>query len=124
MRIKIFAAALISAIIGAVILNTLFLTKTINDFSEKVTRLEISDADIKGAEMNARETYSQFKDRETFMSLTVNHNDLTAIEELFSEMIGYLSIGDGDEARVAKSRLIDALSHLRRLSGVNIDSIV
>ena len=124
MRIKIFATALISAIIGAVILNTLFLTKTINDFSEKVTRLEISDTDIKGAEMNARETYSQFKDRETFMSLTVNHNDLTAIEELFSEMIGYLSIGDGDEARVAKSRLIDALSHLRRLSGVNIDSIV
>ena len=124
MRIKIFATALISAIIGAVILNTLFLTKTINDFSEKVTRLEISDTDIKGAEINARETYSQFKDRETFMSLTVNHNDLTAIEELFSEMIGYLSIGDGDEARVAKSRLIDALSHLRRLSGVNIDSIV
>ena len=124
MRIKIFAAALISAIIGAVILNTLFLTKTINDFSEKVTCLEISNTDIKGAEMNARETYSQFKDRETFMSLTVNHNDLTAIEELFSEMIGYLSIGDGDEARVAKSRLIDALSHLRRLSGVNIDSIV
>ena len=124
MKIKIFAVALISAIIGAVILNTLFLTKTINDFSEKVTRLEISDTDIKGAEMNARETYSQFKDRETFMSLTVNHNDLTAIEELFSEMIGYLSIGDGDGARVAKSRLIDALSHLRRLSGVNIDSVV
>ena len=124
MKIKIFAVVLISLICTAVILNTVMLTKTINGFSERISALDISQSDISGAEADARQAYEEFKKRETFMSLTVNHNDLTAIEELFSEMIGYLSIQDADGASVAKSRLIDALSHLRRLSGVNIDSVV
>lgn len=124
MKIKVFAVVLISLIFTAVILNTVMLTKTINGFSERISALDISQSDISGAEADARRAYEEFKKRETFMSLTVNHNDLTAIEELFSEMIGYLSIQDADGASVAKSRLIDALSHLRRLSGVNIDSVV
>jgi hypothetical protein len=124
MKIKVFAVVLISLICTAVILNTVMLTKTINGFSERISALDISQSDISGAEADARRAYEEFKKRETFMSLTVNHNDLTAIEELFSEMIGYLSIQDADGASVAKSRLIDALSHLRRLSGVNIDSVV
>lgn len=124
MKVKIFAVILIFSICIAAIFNTVFLTKTINGFTQKVGLLEISESHIAKAEAEAKKTYAEFKDSETFMSLTVNHNDLTAIEELFSEMIGYLSIQDADEARVAKSRLIDALSHLRRLSGVNIDSIV
>ena len=124
MKIKVFAVVLISLICTAVILNTVMLTKTINGFSERISALDISQSDVSRAEADARRAYEEFKERETFMSLTVNHNDLTAIEELFSEMIGYLSIQDADGANVAKSRLIDALSHLRRLSGVNIDSVV
>ena len=124
MKIKIFASILLFAIFCAVIVNTSLLTKTINDFTQKIEKLEIYESDITAAEKSSKKIYSEFKSKETFMSLTVNHNDLTAIEELFSEMIGYLSVQDADGARVAKSRLIDALLHLRRLSGVNIDSIV
>lgn len=124
MKIKLLAAVLFLGIVVGVILNTLALTGTINEYTDKVLAFEISDENTEEAEIAARDTYAHFKKRETFMSLTVNHNDLTAIEELFSEMIGQLSVGDGDGARVTKNRLIDALSHLRRLSGVNIDSII
>ena len=124
MKVKIFSVVLLFLICTAVILNTVMLTKTINGFTERISTLEINESEVSSAESAARAAYEDFKASETFMSLTVNHNDLTAIEELFAEMIGYLSIADADGARVAKSRLIDALSHLRRLSGVNIDSIV
>ena len=53
----------------------------------------------------------------------MSHNDLTDIESFFSEMIGYLSVSDMEGAEMAKNRLIDALAHLRRLSGVNMSSI-
>ena len=58
------------------------------------------------------------------MGMTVSHEDLTAIETGFSEMIGYLSVGDRNGAEVTKSRLLDALGHLRRLTGINIESVI
>jgi len=124
MKIKIIAAILLFGIIFAVILNTVMLTRSIDQYTATVSALEIDEERTLAAEAEARAAYAQFKRCETYMSLTVNHNDLTAIEELFSEMIGQLSVGDADGAKVTKNRLIDALSHLRRLSGVNIDSVV
>ena len=124
MKIKIFAIALAFGIIIAVIINTIMLTGTIDDYSDRIENMEISNERPESTLALAKSIYSDFKRSETFMSLTVNHNDLTAIEELFAEMIGYLMNDDCDGAKVAKSRLADALSHLRRLSGVNIDSII
>lgn len=124
MKIKILAVLLLLGISASAAINTVALTRSINRYARKVEALEIDEYSIHPAEAEARQAYAEFKKCETFMSLTVNHNDLTAIEELFSEMIGQLSVGDASGARVTKNRLIDALSHLRRLSGVNIDSIV
>lgn len=124
MKVKIASGAILFLVILAVILNTGALKRTIDGFCETVEALEINEGDIEGSLLRARRIYSDFKRAETYMSLTVNHNDLTAIEEIFSEMIGCLSVGDSDGARIAKSRLSDALMHLRRLSGVNIDSVI
>ena len=123
MKIKITAAVILSLILGAAIANTILLGKTVEKVSGRVGELDIGD-DAAKAEAEAKKIYEEFKCYEKFMSLTVNHGDLTNIEEMFAEMIGYLSVGDGNGARVAKSRLSDALSHLRRLSGVNIDSVI
>jgi hypothetical protein len=74
--------------------------------------------------MVAEEIKESFEESEGFISLTVNHEDLTNIEVCYSDLIGYLSVGMTKEAEVTKNRLVDALKHLRRLSGVNIDSII
>jgi hypothetical protein len=39
-------------------------------------------------------------------------------------MIGYLEIGDSDNARVVKNRLTHSIEHLRRLSTFTIDAII
>ena len=55
-------------------------------------------------------------------TISVNPNGGLSVN--LDAMIGYLSVKDTEGAEMTKSRLIDALLHLRRLSGVNISSIL
>ena len=98
--------------------------RQIKGLYDDTAKIEIGDSDIQAVERSVRALYDEFKKKETFISLTVNHEDLTRIEESFSEIIGYLSVGNADDAMVIKNRLLDSLEHLRRLSGFNIDSII
>ena len=123
MKAKVTAAVILLVLCVGVWCNTLHLDKTIDEITEDIKDFEIGD-DAASASIRAREIFENFKRKETYISTTVNHNDLTDIEALMSEMIGCLEAEMTDEARVAKSRLIDTLGHLRRLSGVNIDSIL
>ena len=122
MKVKLLAIVLLAATAGAVALNTFFLTQRIDRITAAVNALDF-DTPPYIALGDANACFEKFKKEENYLSLTVNHNDLTDIEGLFSEMIGYLSIEDAENAKVAKSRLIDALSHLGRLSGINISSV-
>ena len=124
MKEKIIAFCLLFLVLCFVLINTLVLDRQIKSLYDDTAKIEISDSDIQAAERSARELYEEFKKREKFISLTVNHEDLTRIEESFSEIIGYLSVGNADDAMVIKNRLLDSLEHLRRLSGFNIDSII
>ena len=45
------------------------------------------------------------------------------IELGFAELIGMAKVGDSEGAQVTKSRLKYSLEHLKRLAGMNIDSI-
>jgi len=124
MKEKIVAFCLFFLVICFVCINTIVLDRQIGKLYKSAEKMQISDDDIPSSEKVARELYEEFKKRETFISLTVNHEDLTSIEESFSEIIGYLSVGDANGARVMKNRLLDSLEHLRRLSGFNIDAII
>lgn len=124
MKEKIIAFCLLFLVICFVLINTLVLDRQIKALYDDTAKIEMRDSDIQAAERSARALYDEFKKKETFISLTVNHEDLTRIEESFSEIIGYLSVGNADDAMVIKNRLLDSLEHLRRLSGFNIDSII
>ena len=120
MKVKIFAFAALIIAVGFVVLNTLAVKGIISDVRESVELID--DAQDKLAA--AKDAQEKFNKREVYVSLTVNHEDLTNIEESFAEMIGYLEVGDTDGAYVTKSRLISSLGHLWRLSSVNLDSII
>ena len=123
MKVKILATLVLALTVGLSALNTHFLLQAIDKTTDDVTDFSFQGRpeEIK---QHAEMLFEDYKKREFFLSLTVSHEDLTDIESLFSEMIGYLSVQDIEGARTAKSRLIDALMHLRRLSGVNISSIL
>ena len=124
MKEKIIAFCLLILVIGFVIGNTIALGKQIDGLCNEAEALKIIAENIRQSEVDAEKLYENFKRKEMFISLTVNHEDLTNIENTFSEMIGYLSVGDESGAKVMKNRLVDSLEHLRRLSGFNIDAII
>ena len=85
---------------------------------------ELSEALDLANNESYEEIAEKFQKHERYISLTVSHDDLTNIEEAFAELIG--AVNANDEARLItiKSRLKDSLTHLGRLSGINIDSIL
>ena len=121
MKEKILAIALLILVIGSVTLNTIFMQKAIDESIKAVREFDVHKDNAKKA---AEEIFDDYKSKRQYISITVNHEDLTSIEDSFVELISYLSIEDTEGAEVAKSRLIHFLLHLRRLSGVNIDSII
>ena len=102
-------------------LNGLALKSKIEATIEEVASINIQES---GTKVEAERIFDKFLEREHYISLTVSHEDLTIIEDCFCEMIGYLKVGDVDNAEVTKGRLLGSLEHLRRLSGFNIDSII
>lgn len=115
MKSKIFAVVGLLAIITFIIINDTTVSSRIDEITADIEKCEsYEDARV------AREKFMRY---ERYISITVSHGDLTNIEDLLSEYEAQMRDGS-DDADITKSRLINALSHLRRLSGINIDSIV
>ena len=123
MKEKIFAVVTMTLIPVAVIVNTIRMHSDIDAICDAVVKIEIGE-NTEEAKSDAVAAYELFQKKELFIGLTVNHEDLSNIENGFAEMIGYLTVDDSDSAEVTRNRLLDSLSHLRRLSGFNIDAII
>ena len=117
---RIAVSVLIVELLG-VILNSVYLHFGIGSIYEVTKAADVYSSDAENA---YREIYADYKRHERFISLTVNHDDLANIDDLYCEIIGTLAVGDEDGASITKSRLVGALKHLWRLSKVNIDSII
>lgn len=121
MRDKMLSILLLVLIICFVVINTIIVERHID---ETILTVEKLDIESEGAKHNAEQIHNSFMAKQRYISLTVNHEDMTSIEDCFVEMIGFLSVNDTQNAEVAKYRLRNSLEHLRRLSGYNIDAII
>ena len=115
------AYIILFAVIIAVIINSIALSGIISDIGNYVISAE--EEDMAAAEKEYRAIYDKYKKNELYISLTVSHDDLSNLEDAFSEIIGAARAGDRETVITTKSRLIDYLRHIRRLSGINFDSI-
>ena len=112
-----FAVFILLLIVAFVSINTFTLLRTLKGLEAKClsTPLEIEAFSV---------VYEDFLSVRTYLSLSVAHDDIGTLEREFVEILGALKIGDKESAAIAKSRLCGTLSHLGRLSGFNIDSII
>lgn len=124
MKAKVFAFSVFFAVLMLVSLNTYFIRQSIDEIILDIEAINLDGEIDEAVRAGASELYDDFKGRESYISLTVSHSDLMSINDSLSEFVGYISVGDKDGAKVTKSRLINALEHLKRLSGFNIDSII
>ena len=121
MKEKITAVVFLLIVIGFVTVNTIVIDRQIEDTTEQIRAIDVRSS---AAKDKVSGIFEEFKKMESFISLTVNHDDLTIIDDYFVGMIGYLSVGDMDEAEVTKDRLTSSLEHLRRLSTFTFDAII
>lgn len=122
MRVVKIAFVILFSTLIFVTLNSIVLRSVIGDTITNVKAAE--EEDMEKAKKEYEELYDNFKRKETYIAITVNHEDMTNIEDAFSEVVGAARAGDREGMLIAKNRLIDALLHLKRLSGINIDSIL
>ena len=122
MKLVKIAYAIFFTTLVLVMLNSVILRSLITDTITAVEGAEEEDTDK--AEIEYNQIYKDFKKKETYIAITVSHEDMTNIEDSFSEVVGAAEAGDRDGVIIAKNRLIDALRHLKRLSGINVDSIL
>lgn len=109
------------ALTVAVTANSLYIGKLTKDFSEELRAVDIEGDDL--AE-KFEAISKRFRKAEKFISITVSHDDLTNIEEGFADIIGAAKSGITADVERIKSRLVDSLEHLGRLSAINLDSII
>lgn len=121
MKVKLFAILSILALCAAIVTNDYFMDRRLREFIEEVEEFDARDDD---ALEDAGELFKEFMSIERHISLFVNHDDLENIEVGFGELVGAIEVGDRESAEITKSRLLYALRHLRRLSGLNTDSII
>lgn len=107
--------------ISFVIANGLYLNYITDELYERAEEIEV---DAAGAKERAEELYSFFEKHQRLISITVSHDDLRDIDDEMCELIGALRVDDTEGAEITKSRLCGSLRHLKRLSGLNIDSII
>ena len=115
MGAKIFAGITMILILTFIIFNTFMMNNRIDEVIDGVERAKSYE------EISAvKEKYTEY---ERFISISVSHEDLMNIEDLFAEYEVEMMI-ESEDREITKNRLKSALGHLRRLSAVNIDSII
>ena len=121
---KTFYAALgmLSLLISLIIGNSIYLKSVCRIFSDRLESISLESPEA--ALPLLEELFSDFERAEKFISITVSHDDLTNIEEGFSEMIGAARAGDTESLVITKSRLGHSLEHLKRLLSINLDGII
>ena len=121
MKATRFAYSIFTLLFLAVIINSVTVGKMIDSVSEDLRLAE--EEDMPRAELEYSRIYEKYKGYEAYISLTVDHDDLSNIEDGFSEIIGAARARDSAGVITTKSRLTDYLRHVKRLSGINVDSI-
>ena len=116
-----FAYAVFTILVLSVIINSFAVGRTISIISDELST--VSDSDIQAAKSEYAAIYEKYQRYELYISLSVDHDDLSNVEDAFAEIIGAATAGDRDGVITTKSRLTDYLRHIKRLSGINIDSI-
>jgi hypothetical protein len=116
------AIAVLLLLATAILANSYYIKYITSDLTKRINAVDIENTETAKKEFEG--IYNKFKKAERYISLTVSHDDLTNIEEGFADIMGAFEAGAKNSIIMIKSRLTDALEHLGRLSGINLDSII
>ena len=120
MKVVIFSYIILALVITLVIVNSIIISHNIDVIIEKLKSIP----SIASSKDDYNDVFEDYMKIQHFLAITVSHDDLTNIEDNFYEILGATDADDDQALNIAKSRLIGALTHLKRLVGINLDSIL
>jgi hypothetical protein len=115
------ALAILIFLIILITVNAVYISNITTSLADSLKKIDVYS---ENSYVEFEKAFEKFKRHEKIISLTVSHDDLTSIEDSFAELMGACETGKVFELAIIKSRIIDSLEHLRRLSGFNPDSIL
>lgn len=121
MKSVVFAYIIFPLLLTLSLINSFALGNIIENIDAALS--ETDDSNPALAEEEYVRIYEEYKDVELYVSLSINHDDLSNLENAFAEIIGAARAGDKESVIIIKSRMNDYLRHIKRLIGINIDSI-
>ncbi len=121
MKAMLIASFTLLSLLAVIVLNSVYIERQVEELYSGIDRLDIDD---EGCEEKIDKIHSDFTRARKIITLSVSHDDISNIESCFAEVIGTIRADAKVEFIIAKSRLKDALLHLRRLSSINFDSIM
>ena len=119
MKLLVSSYITVACVIAFVFINSFAIHSYTSDLLKQIE--EAPDSFNDGGAYSA--CYENYKNAEKYIALTVSHSDLSVVEDSFAEIMGAVKARDDESLVIAKSRLIEGLTHVKRLSGVNFDSI-
>ena len=120
MKTIILSYVILILVILLVIINSIIVSNSIDAIIEKLKNIPDSVSEKE----QYKEVFDDYIKIQHLFEITVSHDDLTNIESEFYEIMGAVNAEDSESLKIAKSRLIGALTHLKRLCGINADSIL
>lgn len=114
------SVALLILLVILAIANTVLTNRWIEELVADVESLSIENSSKDSIERIEK----AFDRLDLFLSITLNQNEIDEAKDDLTEFITAIEIEDEAAAKIAKSRLVDALRRLGRLSSVRIDSII
>ncbi len=121
MKAFIRACAVMAILIFTVILNSFAIDGSIDKIYENIHSLPEKATEDSITLFD--KAYEDFLSRGKFLSLTVSHSELAEIDKDFAELLGAAKAKDEDAIIITKSRLEKSLFRLKRLYGLNFESI-
>ena len=115
MGAKFFAFITVISVLILCRFNTVAVNRRIDEIVAEVEASKNGDS-----AKAAREKYQKY---ERLISITVSHEDLMLIGDLFAQYESEATDNYPD-AKITKSRLLSAFEHLRRLCNLNVDSVL
>ena len=119
MKSLIWAFIVVCLLIVSVFLNSIIVSYNIKEVISRLEKLP-DELSSEGEYLDIKNDFIKMR---KYFSFTVNHEDIADVEHEFSDLTGSLAAKDKESFIISKSRLIDALTHLKRLSGINLESI-
>ena len=125
MKLFIAAMLLLALLFSCVLLNTKFVTSTIDQYHAVIQ--EKTDAK-KGEKLEAQHEklsalWEEWQQDVRLLSLTVNHADLMVVEEKFAATIGAAAADAYEDYMIAREQLLYSLLHLKEMGEVRLGNI-